>query len=170
MTLQHISLSVVITVNFHLSFTLLVLSWSLISCHLCSSSSSSLCPIANFPETMDVRANPMFAAAEIIITTPSQSPNPLIYVSNRNIGQNVDKLGGNTIAIFEFINRTGSNTQCQFLSRKRAHSRGFNSKPQTSGQSGSCLNLITQVFTGLRQIRSMNIGPVERWSRDVPQD
>ena len=84
-------------------------------------------------------------------------------MSNRNIGQNVDKRG-DTIAIFEFINGTGSTggaSQCQFLSRKRAHFRGFNSKCQASGQSGSCLNLITQVFTGLRQIRSMNIGPVE---------
>ena len=43
--------------------------------------------------------------------------------------------------------------------KEEVYFRGFNSKRQVSGQSGSCLNLITQVF--IRQIRSMNIGPVE---------
>jgi hypothetical protein len=109
--------------------------------------------------------NSKFAAAEIIIPTPSQLfPNPLIYVSNRNVGQKLDDRG-DTIAIFEYINGTGSDvggaSQCQSSPTKRAHSRDFYSTRQTSGQNGSCLNLAAQVFTGLQQIRSMNIGPVE---------
>jgi hypothetical protein len=120
--------------------------------------------LANVSIIPSATHNTNFAAAEIIIPGPSQLfPDPLIYVSNRNLGQPDE--GGDTIAIFEFINGTGTGvggaSQCQSSSRKRAHSRIFNSKRQVSGQAGSCLNLITQVSTGLQQIRSMSIGPVE---------
>jgi len=100
--------------------------------------------------------NATFAAAEILISSPSENfPDPLIYVSNRNLGPEFDERG-DTIAIFEFTNGTGT-TQRR---RERAHSREFNTKRQTSGQDAFSLNLVAQVFTGLKQIRSMNIGPV----------
>jgi len=91
--------------------------------------------------------NATFAAAEILISNNSEKfPNLLIYVSNRNLGPEFDERG-DTIAILEFTNGSASHIE------KRAHSWNFSSKPR--------LNLVTQVFTGLKQIRSMNIGPVE---------
>jgi hypothetical protein len=78
-------------------------------------------------------------------------------VSNRNLGPEFDERG-DTIAIFEFTNVTGTGST-QHRS-ERAHSRDFSSRRQASGQDGFSLNLVAQVFTGLKQIRSMNIGPV----------
>jgi hypothetical protein len=77
-----------------------------------------------------------FAAAEILIppTTP-QFPNPLIYVSNRNIGPGKDPRG-DSIAIFEHVFQDASSCS-------------------------SYLSLVAQVFTGLDQIRGMQFGRVE---------
>jgi hypothetical protein len=111
--------------------------------------------LANVSIIPQMTQNSNFAAAEIIVSSPSQMfPDPLIYVSNRNTGQQTD-VGGDTIAIFEFINGTVTGT-----SMKRAHSRSFSSKRQVSGQGGPRFNLVAQVFTGLEQVRSMSIGPV----------
>ncbi|KAF8235215.1 putative isomerase YbhE [Tricholoma matsutake] len=109
--------------------------------------------------------NPHFAAGEIIISTPSQMfPDPLIYVSNRNLDQQPDA-PGDSIAIFEFVRETGTGTggksPCNSPSRMRAPSLNFHPKRQASGQSGYCFNLVAQVFTPLKQIRSMSIGPIE---------
>lgn len=54
--------------------------------------------------------NASFAAAEIVISEPSEAfPDPLIYVSNRKLGDDVEERG-DTIAIFEFSGFTsGSN-------------------------------------------------------------
>ncbi|KAF8347450.1 Lactonase, 7-bladed beta-propeller-domain-containing protein [Amanita rubescens] len=72
-----------------------------------------------------------FAAAEILIPPPSpQFPIPYIYVSNRNTG-GLDPQG-DTIAIFEHVNKDESNEGLQ---------------------------LIQQVYTGLDQIRGMEFGP-----------
>ncbi|KNZ79516.1 hypothetical protein J132_09318 [Termitomyces sp. J132] len=95
---------------------------------------TALPPIANVstipPNFLDAK----FAAAEILISTPTaRFPDPLIYVSNRNLGPEFDPRG-DTIAIFEI---------------KRA----------TSVTSASRLSLVAQVPTGLKQIRGMNLGP-----------
>lgn len=75
-------------------------------------------------------AGAVWAAAEILIPKPTHRfPIPYIYVSNRNTG--VQDSRGDSIAIFEHVNR---------------------GKPDES------LKLITQVFTGLDQIRGMEIG------------
>lgn len=72
-----------------------------------------------------------FAAAEILIPPPSpQFPIPYIYVSNRNTGTLDPR--GDTIAIFEHVNKDESNEG---------------------------LELIQQVYTGLDQIRGMEFGP-----------
>ncbi|KAF8634767.1 hypothetical protein AX15_000728 [Amanita polypyramis BW_CC] len=74
----------------------------------------------------------LFAAAEILIPPPSQEfPTPYIYVSNRNTG--VVDPRGDTIAIFEHVNK---------------------------GQADEGLQLVQQVYTGLHQIRGMEFGPV----------
>ncbi|KAF5349027.1 hypothetical protein D9758_012695 [Tetrapyrgos nigripes] len=104
-----------------------------------------------------------FAAAEILISTPTDKfPNPLIYVSNRNISPNVTDPNGDTIAIFEFINGTDSNnntavstsSQC---SRKRMVKRA----QRLFRREGEALKLLAQVPTGLQQIRSMALGRVD---------
>ncbi|KAF7419427.1 hypothetical protein PC9H_002017 [Pleurotus ostreatus] len=83
-------------------------------------------------------AGATFAAAELLISTPSEKfPNPIIYASNRNIGNETDPRG-DAIAIFEFINPAA----------------------QTQGP----LRLINHVFTGLDQIRSMALGSVDAGS------
>lgn len=101
-----------------------------------------------------VPSNPLpgsqFAAAEILISTPTdQFPDPLIYVSNRNIG-NVTDPNGDTIAIFQFINGTADT-----VSKKRMVRR-----PRNTPQTGT-LQLLAQVPTGLQQIRSMTLGKVQ---------
>lgn len=72
----------------------------------------------------------LWAAGEILIPEPTANfPTPYIYVSNRNTG--VQSPVGDSIAIFEHVNQ---------------------------GQPNEGLKLITQVFTGLDQIRGMEIG------------
>jgi 6-phosphogluconolactonase (cycloisomerase 2 family) len=76
-------------------------------------------------------AGAIFAAAEILIPCPSyQFPFPYIYVSNRNTG--VVDPRGDTIAIFEHVNR---------------------------GRRDEGLRLVRQIYTGLDQIRGMEFGP-----------
>lgn len=76
-----------------------------------------------------------FAAAEILIPNPTkQFPQPYIYVSNRNIGTELDPRG-DSIAIFELVNK---------------------------GKDNESLQLVNQVFTGLDQIRGMEFGPSGR--------
>jgi hypothetical protein len=76
----------------------------------------------------------IFAAAEILIPeTTIEFPIPYIYTSNRNTG--VSDPRGDTIAIFQHVQAT-------------------NTSPDT-------LVLVAQVFTGLDQIRGMEIGSVE---------
>ncbi|THU83118.1 putative isomerase YbhE [Dendrothele bispora CBS 962.96] len=116
----------------------------------------------------DALEGSQFAAAELLISTPTEKfPNPLIYVSNRNISPNVTDPRGDTIAIFEFINGTDStngtetgsgtnqaaSTTCK---RKRMVKRN-----QRFRRDGEALNLLAQVPTGLQQIRSMALGKVE---------
>jgi len=75
-------------------------------------------------------ASAVWAAAEILIPPPSdQFPSQYIYVSNRNTG--VQTPTGDSIAIFENLD--------QGTPRER-------------------LQLVTQVFTGLDQIRGMQFG------------
>jgi len=72
----------------------------------------------------------VYAAAEILISSTSpQFPKSYIYVSNRNTGRPAPE--GDSIAIFEHVNQ---------------------------GQKNEGLVLINQVFTGLNQIRGMEIG------------
>lgn len=72
----------------------------------------------------------VFAAAEILIPSPTyEFPIPYIYVSNRNTG--VLDSRGDTIAIFEHVNK---------------------------GQANEGLQLVQQVYTGLDQIRGMQFG------------
>jgi hypothetical protein len=74
-------------------------------------------------------AGAVFAAGEILLPTPTtQFTVPYIYVSNRNTGTADTR--GDTIAIY---------------------------KRNTSGN-GNGLTLVTQVYTGLNQIRGMEIG------------
>ncbi|KAJ6611226.1 hypothetical protein B0H10DRAFT_2224320, partial [Mycena sp. CBHHK59/15] len=84
--------------------------------------------------TSIIPANPpagaVWAAAEILIPPPSpQFPRQYIYVSNRNTG--VQTPTGDSIAIFENVNQ---------------------------GTPRELLQLVTQVYTGLDQIRGMEIG------------
>ncbi|KAJ7768198.1 Lactonase, 7-bladed beta-propeller-domain-containing protein [Mycena metata] len=113
-------------------------------------------PIANvttFPA--DALEGSKFAAAEILISTPTDAfPNPLIYVSNRNISPNVTDPAGDTIAIFEFINGTESSTTGNTRRMQRRVRR------QDAGTGGQ-LKLIAQIPTGLQQIRSMALGRVD---------
>ncbi|EAU83139.2 hypothetical protein CC1G_07821 [Coprinopsis cinerea okayama7 len=52
--------------------------------------------------TLEPGFNGSFFAAEIVISEPTEAfPDPLIYVSNRNLGPDIDERG-DTIAIFEF--------------------------------------------------------------------
>lgn len=77
--------------------------------------------------------NSTFAAAEILIPTPTEMfPVPYIYVSNRNTGTQDPR--GDTIAIFEHVHQ---------------------------GTPFEGLKLVRQVYTGLDQIRGMEIGPVD---------
>ncbi|THU98630.1 putative isomerase YbhE [Dendrothele bispora CBS 962.96] len=77
-------------------------------------------------------AGAMFAAAEILIPKPtSQFPVPYIYASNRNTGVPDASGKGDAIAIFEHVN---------------------------VGKADEGLELVAQVFTGLQQIRGMEVG------------
>ncbi|KAJ3575468.1 hypothetical protein NP233_g1085 [Leucocoprinus birnbaumii] len=72
-----------------------------------------------------------FAAGEILIPEPTDNfPTPYIYTSNRNTG--VQDPRGDSIAIFELVNK---------------------------GQPNETLQLVNQVYTGIDQIRGMEFGP-----------
>ena len=140
--------------------------------------------------------NTTFRAAEIFISEPTEAfPDPLIYVSNRNLGPDFDPRG-DSIAIFEFkfpaVNETipeeatpttGSESPAPSViilnPAKRSHSRDFMRRGETypdvpevpvvedDGEvleppvaEEDSLVLLTHVFTGLKQIRSMALGPV----------
>jgi len=110
--------------------------------------------------------NGSFFGAEILISEPTDRfPDPLIYVSNRNLGPDFDPRG-DSIAIFEFKNSSlgavTADSGSVSSSRRRFHARDFQER-----QDITVVNTITgnfvlqaQVFTGLRQIRSMALGKV----------
>ncbi|KAF9019799.1 putative isomerase YbhE, partial [Hymenopellis radicata] len=106
-------------------------------------------------------AGTSFAAAEILISTPTERfPSPLIYVSNRNIGETIDP-NGDTIAIFEFINgtsATGNSTSpaCKRNNKRMQKVRRFG----MAKREGEALQLLAQIPTGLQQIRGMMLGNV----------
>ncbi|KAF8877937.1 hypothetical protein CPB84DRAFT_1794546 [Gymnopilus junonius] len=109
----------------------------------------------------DFKSKSSFAGAEILISKPTQKfPDSLIYVSNRNTGPNFDPRG-DSIAIFEFASSSPI---------LRAHARQWQIReddtpqpvgPTAQAQVSGDLILQTQVFTGLRQIRSMTLGRVD---------
>ncbi|KAF9269821.1 hypothetical protein L218DRAFT_940052 [Marasmius fiardii PR-910] len=108
-----------------------------------------------------------FAAAEILISQPTEKfPNPLIYVSNRNIGETIDPLG-DTIAIFEFnANATSNSTaEAETIQGRRMvrRSKWLRQAEEEAGEGAGvgALTLLAQVPTGLQQIRSMSLGKVE---------
>lgn len=77
-------------------------------------------------------AGALWAAGEILIPQPTAKfPVPYIYVSNRNTG--VQAPQGDSIAIFEHVPATVKTRES--------------------------LKLVTQVFTGLDQVRGMEFGP-----------
>jgi len=122
-----------------------------------------------------------FAAAEILISKPTPKfPDPLIYVSNRNTAapEFLDPRG-DSIAIFEFQPPSpgeggGNNPEpagesaalplrirtpnwAGMFSRLTKRERRRHRKRAGAGG----LVLLNQVFTGLKQIRSMSLGRVE---------
>lgn len=137
-------------------------------------------------------AGATFAAAELLISTPSEKfPNPIIYTSNRNIGNETDPRG-DAIAIFEFIDPAGafnetdnetdnasststSGCTCHAKRMHKFHKRVFarggcqfarrqEDQPEASAQTEGPLRLINHIFTGLDQIRSMALGSVDAGS------
>jgi len=83
----------------------------------------------------DPPAGAAYAASEILIPKPTtQFPIPFIYVSNRNIGIPDASGKGDAIAIFQHVH---------------------------GGATDEGLELVTHVFTGLQQIRGMEIGREE---------
>ncbi|KIK57360.1 hypothetical protein GYMLUDRAFT_172795 [Collybiopsis luxurians FD-317 M1] len=136
-----------------------------------------LANVSTFPT--DALPGSKFAAAELLISTPTDRfPNPLIYVSNRNIGSTIDPKG-DTIAIFEFVNGTSltlstptntstnerRNARMKRVSRSSTLRHQRDSDPELDGtdanSAGYSFNLIAQVPTGLQQIRSMALGRVD---------
>jgi len=116
----------------------------------------------------DINLNSTFAGAELIISEPTeQFPDSLIYVSNRNLGPEFDPRG-DSIAIFQFSNDSSTSptipvTKCSKHKRMvKVHARQIpvHQARQTQGTVSGNLTLVNQVFTGLKQIRSMAIGPV----------
>lgn len=110
----------------------------------------------------DFNFNGSFFAAEILISEPSERfPDPLIYVSNRNLGPEFDPRG-DTIAIFEF--KSSPVTPATTTVGRRFHPRQWQVREEdpcspVNSITGS-LTLQSQVFTGLKQIRSMTLGRV----------
>ncbi|KAG6878472.1 hypothetical protein C0993_006314 [Termitomyces sp. T159_Od127] len=104
--------------------------------------------IANISTIPSNSLNAKFAAAEILISTPtSQFPDPLIYVSNRNLGPKFDPRG-DTIAIFELkttsrktttnYNSVNRKKDVETLSRGSSNSSlGFAAFSRCSGVYGS---------------------------------
>lgn len=79
-----------------------------------------------------------YAAGEILIPKPTgRFPQPYIYASNRNVG--VQDSRGDSIAIFELVNK---------------------------GQSDERLQLVNQVYTGLDQVRGMEFGPASEGAEE----
>ncbi|KAK7052178.1 putative isomerase YbhE [Favolaschia claudopus] len=125
----------------------------------------------------DALPGSQFAAAEILISTPTDAfPNPLIYVSNRNISPNVTDPRGDTIAIFEFVSgaadaQAAGNTRRMLRRPSRSRpNKGGNGQgagagagagADTAAPASGQLNLLAQVPTGLQQIRSMALGRVD---------
>ncbi|KAF8984491.1 Lactonase, 7-bladed beta-propeller-domain-containing protein [Cyathus striatus] len=123
----------------------------------------------------DVNFNGSFFGAEILISEPTeQFPDPLIYVSNRNLGPEFDPRG-DAIAIFQFSNSSSANSSDTnaastkvngTYSRRNArrHTRDLfvrqDSGSTDEGAASGTLTLLTHVFTGLKQIRSMALGRV----------
>ncbi|KAF8192927.1 hypothetical protein BJ912DRAFT_961405 [Pholiota molesta] len=123
----------------------------------------------------DVKINGSFAGAEIILSEPSDNfPDPLIYVSNRNLGPEFDPRG-DSIAIFNFQRSapasapaSPSASNAPGATRRRLHSRRLvqriiaadNGCQVTNNDVTGNFTLQAQVFTGLRQIRSMAVGKV----------
>ncbi|TFK36313.1 hypothetical protein BDQ12DRAFT_756153, partial [Crucibulum laeve] len=113
----------------------------------------------------DVTFNSSFFGAEILISEPTEKfPDPLIYVSNRNLGPEFDERG-DTIAIFEFKNANPCTTVFGYAGsattacppEHREHTHQWTRQESHSTES---LTLLAQVFTGLKQIRSMSLGRV----------
>ncbi|KAH0579102.1 hypothetical protein H2248_003256 [Termitomyces sp. 'cryptogamus'] len=120
---------------------------------------TALPPIANVstipPNFLDAK----FAAAEILISTPTaRFPDPLIYVSNRNLGPEFDPRG-DTIAIFEIKRASVKTAMDRASAKKNRMLRHPHRGLRTSVTSASRLSLVAQVPTGLKQIRGMNLGP-----------
>jgi hypothetical protein len=111
----------------------------------------------------NVNFNGSFFAAEILISEPSEKfPDPLIYVSNRNLGPEFDPRG-DTIAIFEFKSSPITPATATTVGR-RSHPRQWQARDESccsivNSINGS-LTFQSQVFTGLKQIRSMALGRV----------
>lgn len=111
----------------------------------------------------EANLNASFAAAEILISEPSEKfPDPLIYVSNRNLGPDFDPRG-DTIAIFEFKSSPVTPATNATVGR-RFHPRQWQVREEDPlspvNSITGCLTLQSQVFTGLKQIRSMTLGRV----------
>ena len=110
----------------------------------------------------DVNFNGSFFGAEILISEPSEKfPDPLIYVSNRNLGPEFDPRG-DTIAIFEFKSSPITPAVDTTVGR-RFHPRQWQARdedPLTVNSITGDFTLLSQVFTGLKQIRSMALGRV----------
>lgn len=107
--------------------------------------------------------NASFAAAELLISEPTAAfPDPLIYVSNRNLGPQFDPRG-DTIAIFQFTNATDAPVEGSGA-RRRRHARAFCAREDgdavDSNLGNGTLVLQAQVFTGLTNIRGMALGRV----------
>lgn len=96
-----------------------------------NATSSAITRVSVAPE--DAPAGAKWSAAEVLIPPPTKRfPKSYIYVSNRNLG--VPDPRGDTIAIFEHVNK---------------------------GKADEGLVLISQAHTGLEQVRGMEFGPVE---------
>jgi 6-phosphogluconolactonase (cycloisomerase 2 family) len=113
----------------------------------------------------DVNFNGSFFGAEILISEPTeQFPDPLIYVSNRNLGPEFDPRG-DAIAIFQFSNSSSANASDDSNGMNvRRHARDLRVRQDAGssdeGATSGSLTLLTHVFTGLKQIRSMALGRV----------
>jgi 6-phosphogluconolactonase (cycloisomerase 2 family) len=105
----------------------------------------------------DVNFNGSFFGAEILISEPTYKfPDPLIYVSNRNLGPEFDPRG-DSIAIFEF--KSSKPAPAATVGRRFHARRLWQTRAEVPVVTGN-LTLQAQVFTGLKQIRSMSIGRV----------
>lgn len=116
-----------------------------------------------------------FAAAEIVVSQVSEKfPEQFIYVSNRNIGATIDP-NGDTIAIFQLKGAAPvapaapvtpeiaapahpDTAAAAYAYYRRNHARDFTARQDVAPVT---LELVAQVPTGLQQIRSFTIGPVD---------